>query len=67
MAKILRWLEPYWEAFDRLLLIKGQRWVEERGEARHLGLLKTLELRKAASYHARQTNVESVILSLTSS
>ena len=64
MAKLLRWLAPYWQAFDRLLLIKGQRWVEERGEARHLGLLKTLHLRKAASYHARASNAESVILSL---
>ena len=65
MAKILRWLAPYWEAFDRLLLIKGQRWIEERGEARHLGLLKSLELRKAATYHSRQSNVESVILSIS--
>ena len=65
MAKILRWLAPYWEAFDRLLLIKGQRWIEERGEARHVGLLKSLELRKAATYHSRQWNVESVILSIS--
>lgn len=65
MAKILRWLESYWDAFDRLLLIKGQRWVEERGEARHRGLLKSLELRKAATYHSRRSNIESVILSIS--
>lgn len=64
LAKILHWLKPYWEAFDRLLLVKGQRWVEERGEARHLGLLKTFELRKAATYQTRDTGAESVILSI---
>lgn len=64
MAKLLRWLAPCWEAFDRLLLIKGPKWVEERGEARHLGLLKHLELRKVATYQARISHAESVILSL---
>ncbi len=64
MAKILIWLQPYWEAFDRLLLVKGQRWVEERSEARHMGLLKSLELRKAATYLTRETGAESVILSI---
>ncbi len=67
MAKILTWMAPYWDAFDQLLLIKGQRWLEERGEARHRGLLKSLELRKVATYHAHGTEVESVILSLQSS
>lgn len=64
LAKILRWLEPHWNAFDRLLLIKGRKWVEERGEARHLGLLKKLELRKAATYLTPRTDAESVILSI---
>ena len=66
LAKILTWVAPYWEAFDRLLLIKGQRWVEERGEARHRGLLKTLQLRKAVSYRSTDTQAESVILSVSS-
>jgi 16S rRNA (guanine527-N7)-methyltransferase len=66
LAKILTWVEPYWNAFDQLLLIKGQRWVEERGEARHRGLLKSLHLRKAATYHIPETNAESVILSVRS-
>ena len=64
LAKILAWFQPYWEAFDRLLLVKGQRWVDERGEARHMGLLKSLELRKAATYLTRETGAESVILSI---
>ena len=62
MAKLLYWLEPHWEAFDQLLLIKGGNWVEERGEARHRGLLKKLELRKVASYDGLIG--ESVILKL---
>ncbi len=64
LAKILRWLEPHWSSFDRLLLIKGRKWVEERGEARHLGLLKKLDLRKAAVYLTPRVDAESVILSI---
>ena len=52
LAKILFWLQPHWTAFDQLLLIKGRNWVDERGEARHRGLLKTLELRRVATYAA---------------
>jgi 16S rRNA (guanine527-N7)-methyltransferase len=65
LSKILRWLSPHWEAFDRLLLIKGPKWVEERGEARHLGLLKRLELRKAVEYVTPRTDAQSTILSIT--
>ena len=64
LAKILYWLTPHWDAFDRLLLVKGQRWVEERGEARHRGLMNQLDLRKVASYETRGNDTESVILSL---
>jgi len=62
LSKILTWVDPYWEAFDRLLLVKGHRWVEERGEARHRGLLKRLQLRKSASYETRGNDHPSVIL-----
>ena len=65
LAKILTWLSPHWDAFDRLLLIKGHSWVDERGEARHRGLLKPLELRKAATYPMPGTDGESVILEIT--
>ncbi len=64
LSKILVWVEPHWTAFDRLLLIKGQRWPEERGEARHRGLLKGRQLRKAATYLTPGTEAESVILSV---
>ena len=33
LHKVLTWLRPHWDAFDRLLLIKGPSWVEERAEA----------------------------------
>jgi 16S rRNA (guanine527-N7)-methyltransferase len=64
LAKVLTWLRPHWEAFDELLMIKGPSWVEERDAARQGGLMKNLELRKAAGYQAPLTGAESVILSL---
>jgi 16S rRNA (guanine527-N7)-methyltransferase len=64
LAKVLVWLRPHWEAFDRLLIIKGPAWVDERGQAREAGLMKNLELRKASNYQAAVTGAESVILSV---
>ncbi len=64
LSKVLTWLKPHWEAFDQLLMIKGPSWVAEREEARRAGLMRELELRKAAVYHAPVTGAESVILSL---
>jgi 16S rRNA (guanine527-N7)-methyltransferase len=65
LGKVLNWLAPYWEAFDRLLLIKGPSWVNERAEARHHGQMRGLELRKAATYQSPGTGAESAILSIT--
>jgi 16S rRNA (guanine527-N7)-methyltransferase len=67
LAKVLTWLRPHWEAFDRLLLIKGKSWVDEREQARQAGMLRGLELRKAATYETPGSGAESVILSVTSS
>jgi 16S rRNA (guanine527-N7)-methyltransferase len=64
LSKLLRWVEPHWDSFDRLLVIKGPAWVEERTEAREAGLLKRFELRKLASYPLPGTNSESVVLSI---
>ena len=64
MIKMLRWFEPHWGSIGRLLLIKGPKWIEERGEARHLGLLSEMELRKLASYTVPNAEWESVILSV---
>lgn len=62
LRKLLTWLAPHWDAFDMLLVIKGRSWVDERGEARHYGVLKKLELRKAAEYVTRGTDAVSVVL-----
>ncbi len=64
LAKMLRWLAPHWHSFDRLLVIKGPAWVEERSEAREAGLLKRLQMRKVASYPMAGTESESVVLSI---
>ncbi|MGI9455861.1 MAG: RsmG family class I SAM-dependent methyltransferase, partial [Aeoliella sp.] len=63
LKKLLTWFAPHWDAFDRLLLVKGRSWVDERGEARHHSLLKTLELRCQARYSCEGFG-ESVILSI---
>ena len=50
ITKFCRWVEPHWQNVDRLLLIKGPKWVDERGEARHFGVLANLDLRRVATY-----------------
>ena len=65
ISKMCTWLEPYWSRFDRLLTIKGPSWVEERGEARHLGQLHSIVLRKKVEYPMPERDGTSVILQLT--
>lgn len=62
--KVLSWVKPQWPQFKRLLLIKGPKWVEERGEARHRGYLTGMELRRLASYETPGHTGESVVLSI---
>ncbi|MDO4550327.1 MAG: class I SAM-dependent methyltransferase [Planctomycetia bacterium] len=50
MKKILEWFRQDWDHFDRMLLVKGPRWINERGEARHYNLLRGLALRKLKEY-----------------
>ncbi len=64
LAKLLVWLAPHQRRFNRVLLIKGPGWIEERGEARHRGLLDDWTLRRLASYPMEGTDSESVILEL---
>jgi len=64
LTQLAGWLKDYWHCFDRMLAIKGPRWVEERGEARHRGLLGGIELRKLVSYNMPGTSSESVVLQL---
>lgn len=64
LREVLRWFQPHWEHFDRLLVVKGPSWVQERGEARHYGLMKGLALRKLVSYPLAGTDSESVVLQI---
>jgi len=65
LDKLLEWVKPHWSSFRRMLVIKGPAWVEERGEARHRGLMNELALRKLAAYPLYGTDSESVILQIT--
>lgn len=65
LHKILTWLKPHWGSFNRLLVLKGPAWIEERGEARHRGTLKGLCLRKLATSPLAGTESESVLLQIT--
>jgi 16S rRNA (guanine527-N7)-methyltransferase len=64
LRKLLEWFRPHWKAFDRLLVLKGPSWVEERGEARHYGLFHDLALRKLLAYPLPGTDSESVLLQI---
>jgi 16S rRNA (guanine527-N7)-methyltransferase len=65
IAQLLTWTSDHWISFDRLLAIKGPRWVEERGEARHRGLMNGIDLRCLETYPMPETQSESCILSLS--
>lgn len=64
LTKLLTWLNPQRTRFGRMLLIKGPAWVDERGEARHLGLMHGWELRRLTSWPLEGTESESVLLEL---
>ena len=64
LPNLLVWFEPHWDSFDRLLVLKGPSWSEERGDARHRGLLTGLALRKLTSYPIPGTESESVLLQI---
>ena len=67
LADLLRMVAPHWSRFERLLLIKGPRWPEERGEARHHNLMSKLALRCLKTYATKaadDTAVESVVLQI---
>jgi 16S rRNA (guanine527-N7)-methyltransferase len=61
---LLGWFRHHWHDIGRMLLVKGPRWVDERKEARHYGLLRPLELRRMAVYPMPGTQAQSVILGL---
>jgi 16S rRNA (guanine527-N7)-methyltransferase len=65
LGKLLQWFAPHWNHIGRLLVLKGPSWVEERGEARHFGLMKNLALRKLAVYPFYGSDAESVLLQIS--
>ncbi len=64
LKKLLEWLRPHWGRFDRLLVLKGPSWVEERGQARHYGLMHGLALRKLAVPPLPGAEWQSVLLQI---
>jgi len=64
LTKLLNWFKPHWDSFDRLLLLKGPSWIEERGEARHHGQFGDLALRKLGGYPLPGTESQSVLLQI---
>ena len=62
LPKLLGWFEPLSDRFGRLLLVKGPKWEEEKGEARHRGFLKKVTARRVASWPIRGSDNESVLL-----
>jgi len=65
LKKLLEWFKPHWAAFDRMLVLKGPSWIDERGEARHFGLMHGLALRKLDSYPLPGLESESVLLQIS--
>jgi 16S rRNA (guanine527-N7)-methyltransferase len=67
MVQLLRHFAPCWSSFDRMLLVKGPQWTEERGEARHYNLMTKIALRCVKTYSTKiseSESAESVILQL---
>lgn len=64
LLDLMRWFQPYWETFDRLLVLKGPKWTEERGEARHYGVMHGFALRVMDHYLNPDTQAESVLLQI---
>ena len=60
MVPLLRHFAPCWSSFDRMLLVKGPKWVEERGEARHYNLMTKIALRCLKTYSTNLSESESV-------
>lgn len=64
LAKLATWFAPVQDRFERMLVIKGPGWVEERHEARQKRLLQKWELRKLAEWPLPGTFNNSVLLDL---
>jgi len=62
LLKLLGWFEPLCESYGRMLVVKGPRWEEEKGEARHRGFVKRVGVRRIAAWPIRGSDNESVLL-----
>lgn len=62
IPKLLFWLQPHWDAFQQLLLIKDPNWTAEREEASQRKQLNFVRIQQIASYPLAGTESESVIL-----
>ncbi|MFM9195487.1 MAG: 16S rRNA (guanine(527)-N(7))-methyltransferase RsmG, partial [Planctomycetia bacterium] len=62
LIKLLGWFEPLCEHYGRMLVVKGPRWEEEKGEARHRGFVKKVSVRRIAAWPIRGSDNESVLL-----
>jgi 16S rRNA (guanine527-N7)-methyltransferase len=66
LVKLLGWFEPVCHTYGRLLVIKGPRWEEEKGEARHRGFVKKVRIRRLAAWPLPGSDNESVLLEIKS-
>lgn len=64
LLKLLTWFEPIADRYGRMLVIKGPRWEEEKGEARHRGLVKRVTVRRVAAWPIPDSENESVLLEI---
>lgn len=64
LVKLVSCFKPLAGAYRRMLVLKGPSWVDERGEARHRGVMHGIALRKLLSYPLPGTDSESVLLQL---
>lgn len=64
LEKLCTWFAPLQHAFERLLVIKGPGWVDERYEARQKRVLNKWQLRKLDEWPLPGTTSNSVLLEL---
>jgi 16S rRNA (guanine527-N7)-methyltransferase len=65
LEKLLKWFNPFWGLFHRLLVLKGPNWPDERRVCREQRLIQHLDLRKVEEYAIPGTGAQSVLLELT--
>ncbi len=64
LKKMLAWFKNSWSDFDRMLLIKGPRWTDERAESEEAGQLVGIKVECLLSYPMPGRDSESVVLEL---